>query len=81
LYPNPSSTSTTLSISTPEELTFDVKMIDAVGKVVFQTSIDLNNETKLVNIPVTNLATGLYTIMVSDRQNEMKAIRFQKTQQ
>jgi hypothetical protein len=56
-------------------------MIDAVGKVVFQTSIDLNNETKLVNIPVTNLATGLYTIMVSDRQNEMKAIRFQKTQQ
>ncbi len=80
LYPNPSSTSTTVSISSPDELMYEIKMIDAVGKSVFNSAVDVNNETKLVTIPVEHLASGIYSIIVSDGQNEAKVIRFQKTQ-
>ena len=80
LYPNPSSTTTTVSISSPDELMYEIKMIDAVGKSVFNSAVDVNNETKLVTIPVEHLASGIYSIIVSDGQNEAKVIRFQKTQ-
>jgi hypothetical protein len=59
---------------------YEIKMIDAVGKSVFNSAVDVNNETKLVTIPVEHLASGIYSIIVSDGQNEAKVIRFQKTQ-
>jgi hypothetical protein len=81
LYPNPAAAITTLSITSPEELTYDVKMVDAVGRVVYSVSIDIKNETKLIEIPVEHLATGLYNILVTDRISESKVIRFQKVNQ
>lgn len=78
LYPNPATDYTTLLISTTEDLTFDVKIVDAVGKLVSQANYDLNNETKLIQIPVSYLSPGLYIIRINNGVNESKVIRFNK---
>ncbi|MBL7766374.1 MAG: tandem-95 repeat protein [Chitinophagaceae bacterium] len=77
LYPNPSESNTSLLISTPEASTYEVKMMDAVGQVVFYTNLDLQNETRIINIPIKHLASGLYSVLVSDGI-DVKVIRFQK---
>jgi hypothetical protein len=77
LYPNPAATSTNLLISTKNDFTYSIKMIDIFGQTVYQTSVDVRNETKILSIPIQHLATGIYNILITDG-NDVNVIRFTK---
>jgi phenolic acid decarboxylase len=66
-----------VSISTPDKVTYDIKMLDILGKTVYHHSIGLDNETKLIQIPIQSLSSGIYTIKVSDTQGS-EVIKFIK---
>lgn len=66
LYPNPTDNQSTLTISTTELLTFDIKMYDPVGKLIYHNEVDLNNEFKSIDLNVNQLSSGIYTVVVFD---------------
>lgn len=78
LYPNPSVSDPSLSISTSDDVTFSIKMVDGTGRMLFERSLSLKNESRIIQLPVEHLADGIYSVLVNDG-SQTKVIRYQKT--
>jgi hypothetical protein len=66
LYPNPSSSTTNLYISTKSQETYSIKLVNAIGQTLMEKSMDLDNESKIIPIHMQSFATGIYTLLVSN---------------
>ena len=78
MYPNPAATDATPAISTAGDIHYLVKVQDVLGRLMYQQNIGVNNEVKTLLIPLLQLTSGIYHIVVSDDQDNVKNIRFRK---
>ena len=77
LYPNPTNNNIQLSLSTLNETIFDIKIIDAIGKIVYSASFETKNNKKIIDIPTFNFSSGIYTVILNNG-NESQIIKFSK---
>jgi photosystem II stability/assembly factor-like uncharacterized protein len=66
LYPNPSSGLFYISFTAENNLPVDVRIVDAVGKVVFQKTYKNKNELWLRSIDITDFTKGVYFLNVEN---------------
>jgi hypothetical protein len=66
LYPNPASEYTNLMIASESQAIYSISVVNAMGQVLYQTSQELDHETKVLNLPVRNLPSGIYSVIVKD---------------
>ena len=78
LFPNPASTFTNLMIKNDDERFYTIKILNTLGQVLYTSSIEVLNETKVINLPVANLPSGIYSIIITDDGNEQKVIKMTK---
>ncbi len=62
IYPNPTSTSTTISLNLKNEAQVDMKLIDLSGKVMAARNYGSINGTWSVNLNTANLNAGVYLV-------------------
>jgi hypothetical protein len=68
IYPNPANKELTLSMKGEFENTIHVRVMDQLGKVTLMNEYPLIDK-KMVNVDLSGLAHGYYTIQVSDNVN------------
>jgi hypothetical protein len=78
LYPNPASTFANVMIKNDNERFYTIKILNTLGQVLYTSSIEVLNETKVINLPVANLPSGIYSIIITDDGNEQKVIKMTK---
>lgn len=64
VYPNPASTSTTLSLKSTKETAATISIVDIGGKVVFTSNQKINKGNNQIPINIINLKAGFYTCIV-----------------
>lgn len=67
VYPNPTNGSFTIdmTINNSEETTADIMLYNMIGEIVYQSSIEVNNNIIFANVtPESNLSEGLYVVKV-----------------
>ncbi|MBK9555601.1 MAG: T9SS type A sorting domain-containing protein [Bacteroidetes bacterium] len=67
VYPNPTNGSFTIdmTINASQEATADIMLYNMIGEIVYQSSIEVNNNTIFANVtPDNNLSEGLYIVKV-----------------
>lgn len=71
LYPNPSDGNFSLSFFSAETTTYKVKMVNAVGAIVYEKSFDnvTGNVTELINLQ--SIAKGVYLLHFSSDKTEL----------
>jgi hypothetical protein len=67
-YPNPAGNELFISINETSE--FEVKLIDLMGRVVYQQKYPATQGTSTIKLDVTNLAEGMYIYSVATSGNE-----------
>lgn len=73
-FPNPTSTDANI-VFTAETTNASVQVINALGQVVYTTSLGAINGTEVVNIPSEKLSNGLYMINVSTAEGVVSSTR------
>lgn len=66
LYPNPANTEAFINVELKERAKLSINIINTIGQVVYSQNVSLQAGKQLLNIPVSNLAQGLYTLSVTD---------------
>jgi Secretion system C-terminal sorting domain len=66
VYPNPARDKIALTINGVNRHSLAVKIVNAVGQLVWQQQVALTNQYRQLTIPVTQLAAGIYYIHVED---------------
>lgn len=64
LYPNPNKGHFTLGLNNNSESKLKVEVLDVVGKTVHSESRSINSEGKSIEMDLSYLSTGIYTILV-----------------
>ncbi|MEZ5047855.1 MAG: T9SS type A sorting domain-containing protein, partial [Chitinophagaceae bacterium] len=78
VYPNPTSSDAFVTLRTNGSELFTIKVYDMTGKVVYTNAIELENEATSIQIPTSNLASGIYNISVNSSE-ETKVFQLVKT--
>jgi len=65
IYPNPMTSQSILSFTAPENGTISINIIDALGKLICQTTTSVSNGKYLFR--VTGLTTGMYLVQVKGK--------------
>lgn len=78
VYPNPSHGQLNINFSQLSESTFNVQIIDAFGKVYQQINSDEVSDINALSFDVTELATGIYFVKVSDENGNAELTKFIK---
>ena len=66
LYPNPATTFMNIKVNAEEAQQFSAKVVDMMGKTVYVDQFDHNGGTSLYQIPVDNLAKGVYFLHLNN---------------
>jgi hypothetical protein len=61
-----------------QERFYTIQILNAIGQILYTTTIEIVNETKVISLPVANLPSGIYSIMITDDGNEHKVIKMTK---
>ncbi len=78
VYPNPTHGAININFSQLSESSFNVQIIDAFGKVYQQVNSDEVSDINALSFDVTELATGIYFIKVSDENGNAELTKFIK---
>ena len=65
LYPNPVGKKASLRIQVPQAGTFDLRCLDAAGRVLFQQTQALSPGAEVLTLDCQDLAAGLYLLRIS----------------
>ena len=65
VYPNPSSSQVNVNVNLATSEKTAITVYNLMGQPVYTKNYDFNAGENLVNIPVDQLATGMYTVLVS----------------
>ena len=66
LFPNPAVDQLTIAFhDVPTNELIDVRIYDMVGRVVYQNQVSLSNEVENVQVPVSNLRSGVHTLQIT----------------
>lgn len=65
LYPNPVEDQLKFTLSSPNQMVEDLSIIDGLGKVMWEGNPGLYREPTLVEIAVSNWASGIYYLRAS----------------
>jgi hypothetical protein len=68
VYPNPARDKIELTINGVNRHSLPVKIVNAVGQLVWQQQVMLTNQYRQLTIPVKQLAAGIYYIHVNDHE-------------
>lgn len=75
-YPNPASTNGTLEISLNDNSKMDISILNAVGQVVYSTSINGNAGNNKVDLNLSNLSNGIYFYQVKTANSKSITNKF-----
>ena len=75
IYPNPVHDMLSVEYQTSETSEYDLKVYDAVGRLVYFEQIPEICAKSVINIPVLNLASGTYFMSIENKNN-IKSTRF-----
>lgn len=77
LYPNPAYQQATLDITVSENTATQVSLYDMMGRKVWTKEQNLSTGVNRVNIPVSNLTSGIYSLQIRNEggQTSMKLIK------
>jgi len=64
IYPNPNNGVFTLNLKNTSEPNIHVEILDIVGKRIHSQSINVNNTNNSTEIDLSNLSSGVYTVVV-----------------
>jgi PKD repeat protein len=78
VYPNPVQSNITLCIDALKSEKAHVQINDALGRLVYETSLNLNSGKNEFKLPTSDLASSLYWIKVVDGHGNVKMLKFQK---
>lgn len=70
IYPNPASTNVTVEISIDEAQVIDAQIMDIAGKIVYTDQFNHNGGEQSFNIPVNNLAKGIYVLNLNSKNGK-----------
>ncbi len=76
--PNPVINSAQLSIAAVKKDNVDLQVISLDGRVVYRTIVTVQPGTSVINIDVTSLSKGMYTIKGSFASGDMNTVKFIK---
>jgi hypothetical protein len=65
MYPNPSSEYANLDITSKEAVNATVVVYSALGQIVIEKSVKLNQGFNSLNIDTKNLADGIYNVVIA----------------
>lgn len=66
VYPNPARDKIELTINGVNRHSLPVKIVNALGQLVWQQQVALTNQYRQLTIPITQLAAGIYYLNVDD---------------
>jgi hypothetical protein len=66
LYPNPAGSYTNLMVKNESDGFYEIRIINSIGQQVYNTSLELLNETKVISLPIEQLPTGIYSVLIHD---------------
>jgi len=69
IYPNPASETAVISFDNTLGNSFDIQLIDQLGRVIMSQNGVQASGSNLVTIDLTNLSDGLYSIQLTSNQN------------
>jgi hypothetical protein len=69
IYPNPASEGAIVSFVNNEGNSFDIQLIDQLGRVIMSHNNIQSIGSNMVNVDLTNLSDGIYSIQLSSDQN------------
>jgi hypothetical protein len=69
IYPNPASEAAIVSFENTTGTSFDLQLVDQLGRVIMSQNNIQSMGSNLVNIDLTNLSGGLYSIQLTSNQN------------
>lgn len=78
MYPNPASNEMHLDIFSVNNSNATIKIYDITGKLVHQVETNLDNGANHTTIDIAELATGVYTVKVSDDKGWNEVMQLQK---
>ncbi|MEI6313217.1 MAG: T9SS type A sorting domain-containing protein, partial [Bacteroidota bacterium] len=64
LYPNPTSSNASVDITVFQNTSVRIKMIDAIGKQVINTTSELVTGTNKINLNMSHLSEGVYIVSI-----------------
>lgn len=71
MYPNPNNGAFTLQIAGYENNNFQLFVYDAIGKVVYQKTIDITNNNFTENISLDNVSAGMYQVKLLNSEHQL----------
>ena len=69
IYPNPASEAAIVSFENTTGTSFDLQLVDQLGRVIMSQNNIQSMGSNLVNIDLTNLSGGMYSIQLTSNQN------------
>jgi hypothetical protein len=69
VYPNPATDQITLELNSKTNSLLRIKIVDIVGKIVYESSVSSTEGINEINININNLIAGHYLLTVSDDIN------------
>ena len=64
LYPNPATDNLSVAISSNENASADLTIVNLMGQMVYSENVALNEGNNLLNVNVSNLTPGVYMINI-----------------
>lgn len=77
LYPNPANDYVRLAFNAAGTQRYDIRIIDVLGKTVYQASWTTTQPNQVFSAPVAQLVNGIYTVMINNGR-ETEVLRFEK---
>ena len=77
VYPNPALNETNILIRSSVNESYQIKIYDIYGNLIYENAMAVNNETKIISINTSNWATGNY-VMIANNKKESKILKFAK---
>lgn len=71
LFPNPTSSETSLQITLINQSTVTINVLNTVGQVVYQSVSSLNAGTNAINIDTRNFAAGIYNVVIASQDGSI----------
>ncbi len=68
IYPNPTNTEFSVRINTAITGTLQIRLLDAVGRIVFTNETTALGESNTIQVPVGNLEKGMYSVVIENEK-------------
>lgn len=66
VYPNPTNGAFNLSVKATETATYELRVVDITGKLIYQSEIELQAGNNTLPITIDNIVSGSYNLIITD---------------